>query len=94
PREQQDANEYSEMLGYTTVRRKNVSKGRERSVSESEERRALMLPQELKAMSQDSEIILYEGMAHPAKASKIRYYQDRVFAARVKKPIGVKTLKI
>ncbi|HFC8841498.1 TPA: type IV secretory system conjugative DNA transfer family protein, partial [Neisseria subflava] len=46
PREQQDANEYSEMLGYTTVKRKNVSRGRERSVSESEERRALMLPQE------------------------------------------------
>ena len=43
PREQQDANEYSEMLGYTTVKRKNVSRGRERSVSESEERRALML---------------------------------------------------
>lgn len=58
PREQQDANEYSEMLGYTTVKRKNVSRGRERSVSESEERRALMLPQELKGMSQDSEIII------------------------------------
>ncbi|MGN7062100.1 type IV secretory system conjugative DNA transfer family protein, partial [Neisseria sp. P0001.S006] len=64
PREQQDANEYSEMLGYTTVKRKNISRGRERSVSESEERRALMLPQELKAMSQDQEIILYEGMSH------------------------------
>ena len=35
PREQQDANEYSEMLGYTTVRKKNISQGRERSVSES-----------------------------------------------------------
>ena len=46
------------MLGYTTVKRRNVSRGRERSVSESEERRALMLPQELKGMSQDSEIIL------------------------------------
>ncbi|WP_373742218.1 type IV secretory system conjugative DNA transfer family protein, partial [Neisseria sp.] len=94
PREQQDANEYSEMLGYTTVRRQNVSRGRERSVSISEERRALMLPQELKAMSQDSEIIIYEGMAHPAKVSKIRYYQDRTFTSRVRQPAAVKPLEV
>jgi len=50
PREQQDANDYSDMLGYTTVRKQNVTRGRETSRSESEERRALMLPQELKAM--------------------------------------------
>lgn len=28
PREQQDANDYSEMLGYTTVRKNNVTRGR------------------------------------------------------------------
>ncbi|WP_373755458.1 type IV secretory system conjugative DNA transfer family protein [Neisseria sp.] len=94
PREQQDANEYSEMLGYTTVRRQNISRGRERSVSSSEERRALMLPQELKAMSQDEEIIIYEGMAYPAKVSKIRYYRDKVFAERVKPKVGIGELKI
>ena len=93
PREQQDANEYSEMLGYTTVKRRNVSRGRERSVSESEERRALMLPQELKAMSQDNEIILYEGMAHPAKVNKIRYYQDGMFTKRLKGAVKVASLK-
>ena len=91
PREQQDANEYSEMLGYTTVKRRNVSRGR--SVSESEERRALMLPQELKAMSQDNEIILYEGMAHPAKVGKIRYYQEGTFAKRLRKPVAVASLR-
>jgi type IV secretion system protein VirD4 len=42
PREQQDANDYSDMLGYTTVRRQNVTRGREVSRSESLERRALM----------------------------------------------------
>lgn len=93
PREQQDANEYSEMLGYTTVKRKNVSRGRERSVSESEERRALMLPQELKGMSQESEIIIYEGMAHPAKVNKIRYYQDGMFTKRLKGAVKVASLK-
>lgn len=67
PREQQDANKYSEMLGYTTVKRKNVPHGREHSVSESEECRVLMLPQNLKGMSQDNGIIIYEGMAHPRR---------------------------
>ena len=93
PREQQDANEYSEMLGYTTVKRKNISRGRERSVSESEERRALMLPQELKAMSQDKEIILYEGMSHPAQVGKIRYYQDGTFTKRLMGSVKVASLK-
>ena len=93
PREQQDANEYSEMLGYTTVKRKNVSRGRERSVSESEERRALMLPQELKAMSQDKEIILYEGMSHPAQVGKIRYYQDGTFTKRLMEAVKVASLR-
>ncbi|MDO4641821.1 MAG: type IV secretory system conjugative DNA transfer family protein, partial [Neisseria sp.] len=94
PREQQDANEYSEMLGYTTVRKQNVSKGRERSVSESEERRALMLPQELKAMSQNNEIMIYEGMAYPAKVGKIRYYNDKTFTSRLRKAVMIKLLNV
>ena len=94
PREQQDANEYSEMLGYTTIKKHNVSRGRERSVSESDERRALMLPQELKAMSQNEEIIIYEGMPHPAKVSKIRYYEDKIFSNRILDKVIVKKLKI
>jgi type IV secretion system protein VirD4 len=83
PREQQDANDYSEMLGYTTVRRKNVTKGRETSHSISEERRALMLPQELKAMGAEAQVFLYEGIANPVKCEKIRYYQDRYFTSRL-----------
>ena len=87
PREQQDANDYSEMLGYTTLRRKNRTRsrgqGRSTSYSESQERRALMLPQELKAMSPDKEIFLYEGLAHPVMCKKIRYYKDRHFTRRL-----------
>lgn len=87
PREQQDANDYSEMLGYTTVRKKNRSHARGRhgnvTFSESEQRRALMLPQELKAMGNDTEILLYEGLAQPVKARKIRYYQDKYFTSRL-----------
>lgn len=83
PREQRDANEYSDMLGYTTVRRKNVTTGRERSVSHSDERRALMLPQELKAMSQEKEVIFYESLGHPVMADKIRYYKEARFRKRL-----------
>src|SRR3546814_8502030 len=77
PREQQDANDYSEMLGYTTVRKQHLTRGRDISRNESEERRALMLPQELKAMGFDKEVFLYEGIPHPVTCQTIKYYQDR-----------------
>ena len=98
PREQQDANDYSEMLGYTTVRRRNTSRsnGQQSSVttSHSEERRALMLPQELKAMGNDTEVFLYEGIAHPVKCQKIRYYKDRHFTSRLLPKIDVPLIKV
>ncbi|MFC4764852.1 type IV secretory system conjugative DNA transfer family protein [Dyella koreensis] len=83
PREQRDANDYSEMLGYTTVRRENITRGRDVSRSESDERRALMLPQELKAMSNDKEVFFYEGIPHPVLCDKIRYYEDKYFTRRL-----------
>lgn len=94
PREQQDANDYSDMLGYTTVRKQNVTRGRETSRSESEERRALMLPQELKAMGPDTEVFLYEGLPHPVKCDKIRYYQDRYFTRKLLPKVVVPALSI
>ena len=94
PREQQDANDYSDMLGYTTVRKQNVTRGREVSRSESEERRALMLPQELKAMGADKEVFLYEGIPHPVMCDKIRYYQDKQFTRRLLPRADVKILEI
>lgn len=94
PREQQDANDYSDMLGYTTVRKQNVTRGRDVSRSESEERRALMLPQELKAMGPDTEVFLYEGIPHPVKCDKIRYYEDRYFKRRLKGKVPIPALSI
>lgn len=94
PREQQDANDYSEMLGYTTVRKTNVTRGKEVSRSESEERRALMLPQELKAMGFDAEVFLYEGIPHPVKCDKIKYYQDKLFTQRLLPKVNVPMLDI
>lgn len=94
PREQQDANDYSDMLGYTTVRKQNITRGREVSRSESEERRALMLPQELKAMGADKEVFLYEGIPHPVMCDKIRYYQDKQFTRRLLPRADVEILEI
>ncbi|QNH20831.1 VirD4 protein [Xanthomonas sp. GW] len=94
PREQQDANDYSEMLGYTTFRKQNVTRGKDVTRSVSEERRALMLPQELKAMGNDHEVFLYEGIPHPVKCDKIKYYKDRHFTARLKPKVDVPTLSL
>ncbi|KAB7773030.1 MULTISPECIES: type IV secretory system conjugative DNA transfer family protein [Xanthomonas] len=94
PREQQDANDYSEMLGYTTFRKKNVTRGKDVTRSVSEEKRALMLPQELKAMGNDQEVFLYEGIPHPVKCDKIKYYKDRYFTARLRPKVDIPTLSI
>ncbi|SFR90224.1 type IV secretion system protein VirD4 [Dyella sp. OK004] len=97
PREQQDANDYSDMLGYTTVRKENVTRGKGRgdvSRSQTEERRALMLPQELKAMGTDKEVFLYEGIPHPVMCEKIRYYQDKYFTARLLPKVDIPVLAI
>jgi len=96
PREQQDANEYSEMLGYTAMRKDSVSRSRSRDSSytrsESDERRALMLPQELKAMGDDNQILLVEGMAHPVMAEKIRYFKEAAFKERLLPKVEVPML--
>ncbi|MBB3226703.1 type IV secretion system protein VirD4 [Luteibacter sp. Sphag1AF] len=93
PREQNDANDYSQMLGYTTVSRDTISRGEAGpSRTRTEERRALMLPQELKALGTDKEVILYEGIAHPVRCQKIRYYQDKRFTARLLPPVEVAAL--
>ena len=92
PREQQDANDYSEMLGYTTVRVRNRTKGRDVSLSESEQRRALMLPQELKAMGPEKEVFLYEGIPAPVLCEKIRYYKDKTFTSRLRDKVDVPQL--
>ena len=96
PREQQDANDYSDMLGYTTVRRENITKSKKGDVSKShsEEKRALMLPQELKAMGTEKEVFLYEGIPHPVMCEKIRYYKDKYFTSRLMEKVKVPTLSI
>lgn len=97
PREQQDAQDYSEMLGYTTVKKTNITRGRRRrdtSRSATEERRALMLPQELKALGVKKSMVFCEGLPHAIMCEKIRYYEDRHFTARLLPKTNLPSLQI
>jgi type IV secretion system protein VirD4 len=58
------------------------------------ERRALMLPQELKAMGPEKEVFLYEGIPHPVMCEKIRYYQDKHFTRRLLPKVNVSMIEV
>lgn len=85
PREQSDADEYSKLIGYETYKAKSTSrsvgKGGSRSTSTSDQRRAVMNPDELKMMPK-SDCIISLGNSRPIYAKKIVYYTDPVFAKR------------
>jgi type IV secretion system protein VirD4 len=91
PREQRDADEYSAMLGHFTERA--TSRGRSRSFSqhghssvsrnESEQRRALLLPQEFKELGSERLVVIFEN-CKPILGEKIRYHRDKVFTARLR----------
>jgi type IV secretion system protein VirD4 len=90
PKDYAEANEISQELGATTVRVKSHSRPRfgftsgkgqrQGSVSLSDQKRALLLPQEVKELGRDRELLLFEGL-RPVLAHKNRYYED----ARLKK---------
>lgn len=98
PREQQDATEYSEILGYNTEdgTSKGTSRGPgslTRSENVSDQKRALMLPQELREMG-ESRVIVMSDNCKPVFADKITYYKDPVFMARLLPPVKVAALDI
>ena len=91
PREQRDADEYSAMLGQFTERA--TSRGRSRSFSqhghssvsrnESDQRRALLLPQEFKELGSERLVVIFEN-CKPILGEKIRYHREKVFKARLR----------
>ncbi|MDP9082987.1 MAG: type IV secretory system conjugative DNA transfer family protein, partial [Pseudomonadota bacterium] len=92
PNNMEDARNICAELGDTTVkvRSRNVpgfGGGRNRSPSTtiSEQRRALMLPQELKAMQRTEQLFLLDYL-QTVKCKRIEYYTDPVFKARVLPP--------
>jgi type IV secretion system protein VirD4 len=95
PKDHADAREISDELGNTTIKVKSYSsplwdlsssKGkRSRSVNVSEQRRPLLLPQEVKELGSEEAIIFYEGL-RPIRCRKIRYYSDKRFTQRLHPP--------
>ena len=86
PRENQDAEEYSETIGYKTVKAKSNSKTRGKhgqTDSISDQRRAVMLPQEVKEIGMWKQIICIENLK-PIFCKKVRYFNDPVFIDRLK----------
>ena len=88
PRDQKDANEVSESLGtfteksISTSRSNSITKGGSGSESTSDQRRALLLPQEVKEIGQWKEIIFLENVK-PILCDKIRYFDDPEFTCRL-----------
>jgi type IV secretion system protein VirD4 len=93
PKDFSDAREISDELGFTTVAVRTVSKpvgaaldrrgSRSRSQTVSEQRRALLLPQEVKELGPEEAIVFYEGL-RPIRCRKIRYFTDRRFRKRLR----------
>lgn len=96
PREQEDAEEYSKMLGTMTVRRRNrtVSRGpggSNVSYTTTEESRPLMRPQELKELPMDDEIVFYEG-CKPVRCRKNWYFKGKYFRQMIMDPVQIPAL--
>jgi len=91
PKEHEVASQLSERFGYDTVKGHTKSRGlgfsrsSSRSETTSDQRRALMLPQELVLTKYEDEYLLKGGI-RPVKAKKILYYKDPVFKKRLLPP--------
>ncbi len=95
PKDFPDAKEISDELGNQTVKVKSLSKpmmsfgdgkgARSRSVTISEQRRPLLLPQEVKELPAHEQIIFCEGL-RPIRCQKIRYFEDPIFKQRLRSP--------
>ena len=89
PKDVSDAREISDELGALTVKSKSTSHSvwghQKRSVNVSEQRRPLLLPQEVKEIGKDRSITFLEGV-RPILGRKIRYFKDRRFRRRVLPP--------
>ncbi len=96
PKELKAAQELSERLGHYTYGSQSKSRptalatGR-RTTTESEQRRALMLPQELTQMSRSDLILLRAGIP-PIRGRKIVFYASRDFRPRLLAPPEVAVL--
>lgn len=87
PRDDDDAKDYSTLIGDMTE--KGISTSRQTSgnsgssESKSDQRRAVLLPQEIKAIGMEKAIISMENMM-PALVDKVFWYKEPIFIERRK----------
>ena len=89
PADVTDAKEFSEIIGYETYKAKSISRSQKsqggRSVSTSDQQRAVLLPQELMQMPLSEAIINLRGVPK-IQAEKIEYWSDPSFIKRLGYP--------
>ena len=93
--------ELSERLGYDTVEATSRSgprfwrifRGKNLNLTESDQRRALLLPQEIMRLKPRDAIIVRPGM-YPIRCKRIRYYKDRTFTQYLFRPPVVEPIEI
>jgi type IV secretion system protein VirD4 len=92
PSEQDDAEEYSKMLGTFTEQAESRSRNRSHGLkgggsssgtTVSDQRRPLLLPQEFKQLGMDKQVVLFDEKCLPILADKIRYWDDPLFTPRL-----------
>ena len=71
------------MKGVSLSKGKSWFSKKSESESHSDQRRALMLPQEITSLGQDKEIVIMENLP-PILAQKILYFSDNAFIDRLK----------
>jgi len=87
--ELQTAKDVSEWLGYQTVtgisesKRKGVFVKKTPSESHSDQRRALLLPQEITSLPTSAELVVVENCP-PIMGNRIQYFRDPTFVDRLK----------
>ena len=93
--------ELSERLGYDTVEGVSRSgprfwrlfRGKNLNETESDQRRALLLPQEVMRLKPRDAIVIRPGM-YPIKCKRIRYFEDRTFKRLLCKPPTIKAIEV
>ena len=85
----------SDALGTKTISKvsKSRQKGRGAGVSISDDKRVMLLPEEVRLFPKDKLIILKEGSL-PIQAKKFRYFNDKEWVWRIKSPVSVPKLNI
>jgi type IV secretion system protein VirD4 len=92
PRDNETPKEISEYMGYKTVKARTKGKSgvsmasKSHSINDSDQRRALLLPQEISQLPTNKQIVLLRGLK-PFISDKVKWYTDKSFLGRqVKAP--------